>query len=146
MNRSTGSCSRLSRRERAGWAGAALVGLGLLAIAGGLRPDPRGQGTHEQLGLPPCTFRMLFNVRCPTCGMTTAWSHFAHGHVRQALMTHVSGTVLATLAAIGSLGALALAASGRRPRWWPADWLVVSAALAVAAGVLLEWGLRLTLA
>ena len=40
-----------------------LLALGLLAplgVAAMLRPDGRGFGTHQQLGLPPCTFRVLF--------------------------------------------------------------------------------------
>lgn len=77
--------------------------------------------------------------------MTTAWSHFAQGHWRQALHTHVSGTVLAALAAVGAAGALALAAGGRRPRWWPAEAWIVAAVLMLAGGILVEWGLRLTL-
>lgn len=77
--------------------------------------------------------------------MTTSWSHFARGHFRQAFETHVSGTILAVLAVAGSAGALALAASGRRPRHWPADRLVLGAGLVLAAGILVEWGWRLTL-
>lgn len=44
-----------------------------------LVPDPRGYGTHQQLGLPPCSFRVFFGTICPTCGGTTSFSHFIRG-------------------------------------------------------------------
>ena len=48
--------------------------LGLLAVARWLEPAASGMGTHQQLGLPACTTVTLFNVRCPSCGMTTSWA------------------------------------------------------------------------
>lgn len=123
-------------------AAGALVVLSLLATAASLRPDPRGQGTHEQLGLPPCTFRVLFGKRCPSCGMTTAWAYFMQGQPLRALQTSVGGTVLAGLALAGSLGALGVAAVGRKPAWRPSERLIVGTALALVALVLGEWGLR----
>ena len=91
---------------------AATVGGGLLAllvVASQLQPDPRGLGTHQQLGLPPCTFSMLFGQRCPACGMTTSWSLVTHGRLSEALNNHISGTVLAGLALTGGLTAAGLA-------------------------------------
>src|SRR5687768_15883893 len=44
----------------------------LLVVASMLQPDSRGMGTHEQLGMPPCTFLFLTGIRCPSCGMTTS--------------------------------------------------------------------------
>ena len=63
------------RRSREHWlvvgsavlAAGALVALGLL-----LTPDARGVGTHEQLGLRPCTTMKLWNIPCPGCGLTTS--------------------------------------------------------------------------
>ncbi|RMG03430.1 MAG: DUF2752 domain-containing protein, partial [Planctomycetota bacterium] len=66
---------RMSFRTRCLTGGAAVGLAGLLVIAAVLRPSPTGLGTHQQLGLPPCTFRAMFGSRCPTCGMTTAWSN-----------------------------------------------------------------------
>src|SRR5207247_577108 len=51
---------------------AALGMTALLGVARLVEPDLRGYGTHEQLGLPPCTFRLLTGIACPSCGMTTS--------------------------------------------------------------------------
>jgi hypothetical protein len=83
------------------WAGRwLLVGWSLLLVGGfslayALEPDPRGFGTHQRLGLPPCTFRALFDIPCPSCGMTTSFSHFTHGNLRQAFRANPGGGLLA---------------------------------------------------
>jgi hypothetical protein len=69
--------------------------IGGFTLAWKLEPNPRGYGTHQSLGLPPCTFRALFNIPCPGCGMTTSFSHFVRGNVRQAALANVGGVVLA---------------------------------------------------
>ena len=48
------------------------LGLTLLVTARNLEPDPRGFGTHEQLGLTPCYFQELTGHVCLLCGGTTA--------------------------------------------------------------------------
>ena len=56
-----------------------LLGAGIVVVFGiavWLKPDPRGFGTHQQLGLPPCTFRSLTGTNCPHCGLTTSFSWF----------------------------------------------------------------------
>src|SRR5829696_7658273 len=81
-----------------------LVGLtmwSLLVLAFCLRPDPRGMGTHEQLGLPPCLFSVVCGFRCPSCGMTTSWAHLTQGRIEQAVHASASGSVLACLALVG---------------------------------------------
>lgn len=114
-----------------------------LLVAWWLVPDPRGEGTHEQLGLPQCRFRTHFGVRCPTCGMTTAWAHMVRLEVKAALRTNAAGALLAVLDAFGAAW---LAVCGAMRRWWPAPpktatlvWLAgVLATLALA-----EWVVRL---
>jgi Protein of unknown function (DUF2752) len=56
---------------------------------------PRELGTHEQLGLPPCSFRALTGKPCPSCGMTTSISLAAHGDVRGSLRVNWVGSLVA---------------------------------------------------
>lgn len=56
-----------------------------------LTPSTKGMGTHQQLGLPPCTFLYLTNFPCPFCGMTTSWTHAAHGQVFESIRTQPMG-------------------------------------------------------
>jgi len=84
---------------------ATLLGMAAFLIVGfatalWLSPDPQGYGTHQQLGLPPCTFRTLFGIPCPGCGMTTCFSHFVRGHFVAAAHASLAGVVLAFVCAL----------------------------------------------
>jgi len=134
---------QLGRRERwlAATAGAAL--LGLLFVAAMLKPSPLHQGTHRQLGLPPCTFSALFGLPCPTCGMTTSWAHLVRGEWMRAMQSNAGGAVLGVLALAAAPWLLGSA--------WRGVWLGPSpngtAAAWIANSVLLitfvHWGIRL---
>lgn len=76
-----------------------LLLLGGFALARCLEPDPRGFGTHQRLGLPPCTFRLLSNLPCPGCGMTTSFAHFTRGNFVQSARSNVGGALLAAFCA-----------------------------------------------
>ena len=89
----------VARRGRWLLVGWSLFLIGGFALAFALKPDPRGYGTHQSLGLPPCTFRMLFGIPCPSCGMTTSFSHLMHGNISQAF-ERASGVVLAAVCAV----------------------------------------------
>lgn len=68
--------------------------LGVLAVLGigfWLKPDPRGYGTHRQLGFPPCTTFLFTGRPCPTCGMTTSVSACLHGNWRLAWKANPMG-------------------------------------------------------
>ena len=80
-----------------GWS---LFLIGGFTLAWTLEPDPRGFGTHQRLGLPPCTFRALFDIPCPGCGMTTCFAHFVRGNLLQALRANVGGLALALVCAV----------------------------------------------
>ena len=93
-----------------GWARvyAAMIFLGcagLLGVAVWLRPDPRGHGTHQQLGMAPCGM-MLLGLPCPTCGMTTAFAHTVRGHFLQAAWAQPTGLVLCLLTIVTSFVSL----------------------------------------
>ena len=81
-----------------------LVGLGFVVGAGGvfavaryLEPSPHGLGTHHQLGMSPCNFLTLTGIPCPGCGLTTTFTHIAHGNFLEALGTQPFGVVLFAL-------------------------------------------------
>jgi len=54
-------------------------------------PDPAGFGTHQQWGLPPCSFRVMFGIPCPSCGGTTSFAHFVRGQWLQAWQANAAG-------------------------------------------------------
>ena len=76
----------------------ALLPATLLVVASRLEPSHRGLGTHQQLGLPPCTMRLMFDLRCPMCGMTTSWAHFTTGSWISSARVNLGGFCLALLA------------------------------------------------
>jgi hypothetical protein len=76
----------------------AAVGIpGLLGVARKLEPDPRGFGTHTQLGLQPCSFLRMTGRLCPTCGMTTSFSWVVRGRIDRSWRASPAGCVLALL-------------------------------------------------
>jgi hypothetical protein len=85
---------RMSVSGRLAWAGVAVCCLAVLVAARWLQPDRRGFGTHEQIGMPPCSMMVLWGVPCPTCGMTTAFSLLMHGHPWLAVKAQPLGAVL----------------------------------------------------
>lgn len=77
-----------------------LLATATLALSRYLRPAERGFGTHQQLGLPPCTFLQLTGIPCPSCGLTTSFAHAAHGHWWQALLTQPFGVLAFSLTVV----------------------------------------------
>jgi len=125
---------------------AALLGvglLGLLAVASFLQPDRRGHGTHEQLGLPPCTFELLFGLPCPSCGSTTAFAYCVRGHFLEALRANAGGTILAGLFAVAGVWLLVCAACGRWLGWVPSGPWVAIVTAAIAVVMVIDWVVRL---
>jgi len=117
----------------------------LLLTAARLTPSPYGMGTHQQLGLPPCTMIQWFGIRCPSCGMTTSWAHMVRGHILSSLRANSGGALLA-LAALASSPWLLL--SGLRGRWLlvePRDGVILGAGLTVVVVTIIDWTLRLSL-
>lgn len=141
------STGRHPYRRLAWWERVVLAATGagllvLLVLAYRLEPDSRGLGTHQQLGLPPCSMLLWVGVRCPSCGMTTAWSYLTHGNIDASLRANPGGTLLAGLAVAFVPLALLGAFSGW---WWPGDaiaWglLIWLAASLVVAGI--DWLIR----
>lgn len=113
--------------------------LTLLATASALEPNPQGYGTHTQLGLGECFILRQWGVRCPTCGMTTAWSRLLNGNLRGAVGASAGGFLLAiaSLSAIPWL--LATAAIGRWCYLRPPPGLVFPLFAVWLLVVLLDW-------
>lgn len=72
----------------------------VLGIAAWLTPAEKGWGTHQQLGLGGCTMLTITGWPCPMCGMTTTFTHMAHGHLIEAFVTQPFGVALFSITAI----------------------------------------------
>lgn len=90
----------------------ALIAMTVLSVAWFLRPSADGLGTHQQLGLPVCGWVAAADLPCPTCGMTTAFSHAAHGDLLASFLTQPAGMLLALGTAIVAVAAVWTAATG----------------------------------
>jgi hypothetical protein len=128
--------------QRIALAALALLLLALLVTAGTLTPNPLGYGTHQQLGLPPCTFYVIFNRPCPACGMTTSWAWVLRGHAGRALAANAGGTLLACLSLVGAPWLLI---STVRGRWFgsPNPWIMAGIAGTVGLVTMGQWIWRL---
>jgi len=87
----------LGIKTRAGLMALALGLTVVFVIAARLRPDPRGYGTHEQLGRPPCAILKLTGRPCPSCGMTTAFAWFVRGELARSWRANPSGLLAASM-------------------------------------------------
>ena len=118
------------------WLVAGLGSWAVLIVAAWLRPDPRGFGSHQQLGLPPCSFEAMTRVPCPGCGLTTSFANMAHGHVLRAFGAHLMGPMLF----LGTL-AVALCAPWATKRAFPVTRVLAHPGTTVALSVTLAAGL-----
>lgn len=125
----------------------AVIAIAPLLIASMLRPDARGHGSHEQLGLPACGWAAALDAPCPTCGMTTSFTHAAGGDITAAVANQPMGGLLAVLAAAtfwaGLHAALTASDLGRvvKPLGRaPVLWIGVGILLASWAYKLFTWG------
>ncbi|XZE53126.1 DUF2752 domain-containing protein [Planctomycetaceae bacterium SH139] len=133
---------RLGWITRFGCFGLALTLATLWLIAFRLQPSEQGLGTHQQLGLPPCSARILWGIRCPACGMTTSWAHLANGQWVAACQANLAGVFLGLLAMVGGPMAAWSAISGRavsnQTLWMLAGGMILALVLALA-----EWLVRI---
>lgn len=120
----------------------AAIPLTLLVVASRLEPNSNGLGTHQQLGLPPCSMRVIFGIRCPGCGMTTSWAHFTNGDWSSSMAVNPGGFLLAGFSLAFACIAMGTCWTGRYPGPNTQKALAASI-LAIAAITLVNWTVRL---
>lgn len=92
-----------------------LLATGIVVVFGTavwLTPDPRGFGTHQQLGMPPCTFRTMTGFNCPHCGLTTSFSWFVRGQFSNSLKANPVGVLLALASIVVLIWSLVVSIHG----------------------------------
>jgi len=123
----------------------------VLGVAMELQADPAGLATHEQLGLPLCGVLVATGLPCPTCGMTTAFTHAAHGNLIASFLTQPAGMLLALLTAAAAMTALWSLVVGMplgpltRWAWRPRTFWVAVLVAGTSWGykcLILQWGLQ----
>jgi hypothetical protein len=119
--------------------------LGVLGLARWLRPDPRGYGTHTQLGLFPCAFWTMTGYRCPSCGMTTAFAWTVRGRPDRAWRANPAGTLIVPMCALLVPWLVVGAARGRPWGTKTLDGPLIAVVVAAVALSLVVWTLRLLL-
>lgn len=139
----------------AGWVRGILVGivLGLVAvfiIAWKLDPyqddgSPLRMETHRQLGLPPCTFYLMTEYPCPSCGMTTSFALLMHGDVWNSLRANFVGMLLAAFLLAFIPWAAACALAGRTYFVLSLERAVIAVIAILLTLLLLRWGVVLGL-
>jgi len=123
---------------------AAAAGLvGLLGLARTLVPDPRGFGTHTQLGLRPCAFLTMTGRLCPTCGMTTSFAWIMRGKVVRSWQANPAGCLLSLLSFPLIAWLIASAAANEPIGFQSLADPLMSLVLAAVAVSLIVWLVRL---
>jgi len=65
------------------------LSLSIISVSILLHPNPEGYGTHKSLGLPSClTAKVLGLKKCPSCGLTTAFTLIGKGDFQRAIQVH----------------------------------------------------------
>ncbi|MCL2701378.1 MAG: DUF2752 domain-containing protein [Phycisphaerae bacterium] len=114
--------------------------LAVLGVSAWLTPDPRGVGTHEQLGLGTCSMLIDRGWPCPGCGLTTAFASTANGQLVAAFQAQAAGPILLAAVVLLAVAAAVELATGRdqlrrfRPGWW----CVIAPILVILIG----WGIK----
>jgi hypothetical protein len=124
---------------------AALGLAAVLVVARRLEPDPRGYGTHTQLGLYPCMFFKVTGQPCPSCGMTTAFAWFVRGRFDRSWQANPVGSLLALTCVLLIPWLVAGAVRGRPVGCRSLEIPLIGLVVAAVALSLLSWTIRLLL-
>ncbi len=132
----------LDRRTRVIALAVAIFLAGLLATAASLDPSESGFGTHTQLGLSECFVRRNWGIRCPSCGMTTAWAHLMRGSIGDSVGASAGGFLLGVTALIALPWLLASSLLGRWCYLRPSSSLVFPFVAVLLLVLSLDWTRR----
>ncbi|MEZ6139761.1 MAG: DUF2752 domain-containing protein [Zavarzinella sp.] len=130
-----------------------LVGVLLLCVVAAATqvqpyyPDgtPKRSGSHESLGLPPCTYKYLFNSPCPSCGMTTSFALFIRGDIANSLRANFIGTGLIILVLLIIPWAFISAWRGKYLWIRRADLAFALLFGLISVCILIRWGIQMLL-
>lgn len=86
--------------------------LSALVTASRVAPNPSGIGTHQRLGLQQCQFLVRTGLPCPSCGMTTSFTHFVRGQFWTSFYVQPAGLALAIVTTMLFWACLYIAATG----------------------------------
>ncbi len=140
----------MSEAARRRWvlAGAILASLAVVGAARALDPDPRGYGTHESLGLPPCGMMLVAGIPCPSCGMTTAFAHASRLQFEESLQAHPCGLLMfvSVLVVVGvAMAGLVGPLSPERVESWVIRFPWWKAGIGFFTFLFLIWGYRIAM-
>lgn len=128
------------------WAGAGLlVCAAIVGVAAWLKPEPRGFGTHRQLGGAPCGLLILTGLPCPTCGMTTAFAHTVRGQWWRAFVAQPGGFVLALATLATGVTLAGVVIRGRWPKWRPRGYTPYRLFVALLVLLVGGWALKIAM-
>ncbi len=138
---------RLQRWLRLSLVLIAVLLAGTFVLAAYLNPYKDGrvwlEGTHQQLGLPTCTFKDATGLPCPTCGMTSSFALFVRGDVVNSLRANAAGTMLAVLFLVVMPWSVLSALRGRWLFVRSVEWVFVRLVVGFMIFVLVRWGIVL---
>ena len=95
------------------------------------------------LGMAPCGWMVGYGMPCPSCGMTTAFSHAAHGSLLASARVQPMGFVLALGTAATALVGTYVALTGSRLGHVLGDRLTPRFLLGLGIFALLSWGWKI---
>jgi hypothetical protein len=130
-----------------------VMAIGLVAVfATAIHIDPynedgsaRFMGTHQKLGLPPCTFSAVTGVPCPSCGMTTSFSLLIRGDVVNSARANWVGSLLAAVCLLLIPWSIASVFLGRAVFLRSLERTLIFGIVALLVLMFLRWGMVLAL-